>query len=287
MSAATRPSFEGRTVLTLEARRSPELAIMVVNYGGEPIVAPALRERPLDHHTQASAFIDDLLRGTFDMVVLMTGVGTRALAEVADHLTRRPAFINALASTRLVARGPKPMAALREMGLRAWAVAPSPNTWREVIDVIDQAPVPDILRGRHVAVQEYGNPSHELYDALRSRGAIVTPVPIYRWTLPDDVEPLRQGIRAILDDRVDVLLLTAGVQLVHLLRVAAGMGIEDDVRRHLRRLVIGSIGPIASEEVKRQGLPVDLEPSHPKMGFLVKEVAERCEMMLKAKQCVQ
>lgn len=287
MSATERPSFEGRTVLTLEARRSPELALMVVNYGGAPIVAPALRERPLEHHTEASTFIDDLLRGTFDMVVLMTGVGTRALAEVADHLTRRPAFVDALGSTRLVVRGPKPMAALREMGLRAWAVAPSPNTWREVIGVIDQAHGPDALRGQRVAVQEYGNPSHELYEALRSRGAIVTPVPIYRWTLPDDVEPLRQGIRAIVDDRVDVLLLTAGVQLVHLLRVAANMGIEDEVRLHLRRLVIGSIGPIASEELKRQGLPVDLEPSHPKMGFLVKEVAERCGIMLKAKQCVQ
>ena len=120
-----------------------------------------------------------------------------------------------------------------------------------------------------------------------ARGALVTTVPIYRWTLPDNVDPLRAGIRAVIDGRVDVLLLTAGVQLVHMLRVAASMGMEDELREHLRHLVIASIGPIASEELRRQGLPIDLEPPHPKMGFLVKEVAERCGPLLEAKRCVQ
>ncbi len=288
MSARVRASFDGRRVLTLEARRSPELALMVVNYGGEPIVAPALREVTLDHHTEALAFTSGLLRGQFDMVVLMTGVGTRSLIAVAEHLVPRDVFIEALRGRRLVARGPKPMAALREVGLGAWALAPSPNTWREVISSIDaRAEDLALLAGMRVAVQEYGMPNPELITALELRGARVTPVPIYRWTLPEDVTPLRAGIRAILDDRVDVLLLTAGVQLVHLLRVAASMGVEDEVRRHLHRLVIASIGPVASEEVRRQGLPIDLEPSHPKMGFLVKEVAERCGRLLEAKQCVQ
>ncbi len=286
MNATPRASFEGRRVLTLEARRSPELALMVVNYGGEPIVAPALRERPLDHHTEALAFIDGLQRDEFEMVVLMTGIGTRALVSFSEQLNARMAFVESLRRTRLVARGPKPMAALRELGLASWAVAPTPNTWHEVLRAIDARP--DVtLSGMRVAVQEYGTPNHELNAALEDRGAVVTSVPIYKWTLPDDVEPLRAGIRAIVDDQVDVLLLTAGVQMVHLLRVATTMGVEDDVRRCLQRLVIASIGPIASEELRRQGLPVDLEPSHPKMGFLVKEVAERCGPILEAKQCVQ
>lgn len=287
MSVRPKPSFEGRRVLTLEARRSPELALMVVNYGGEPIVAPALRELPLDHHTAALAFVRGLLRDEFDMVVLMTGVGTRALASIADRVVPRQTFVDALQRTRLVARGPKPMAALREMGLGAWVNAPSPNTWREVIDSIDAQACQVSLSGLRVAVQEYGVPNQELVQALEERGAIVTSVPIYRWTLPDDLEPLYEGIRAIVDDRVDVMLLTAGVQLVHLLRVAATMGVEDDVRQHLRHLVVASIGPIASEELRRQGLSIDLEPSHPKMGFLVKEVAERCGAMLEMKRCVQ
>lgn len=287
MSTSARASFEGRRVLTLEARRSPELALMVVNYGGEPIVAPALRERPLDHHVEAVAFMEGLLRDEFEMVVLMTGVGTRALVTLADHFVSRSAFMQALGRTRVVARGPKPMAALRELGLGAWAVAPSPNTWREVMTAIDTHSADTTLRGMRVAVQEYGTPNPDLNAVLEARGASVTSVPIYKWTLPDDIEPLRDGIRAIVDDRVDVLLLTAGVQMVHLLEVAATMGIEDAVRRHLQKLVIASIGPIASEELRRQGLPIDLEPSHPKMGFLVKEVAERCGRMLEAKQCVQ
>jgi uroporphyrinogen-III synthase len=287
MSERIRASFAGRRVLTLEARRSPELALMVVNYGGEPIVAPALCERPLDHHTEAVAFIEGLLRDEFEMVVLMTGVGTRALVSIAEHFVSRAAFLESLARTRVVARGPKPMAALRELGLSAWAVAPSPNTWREVMTAIDVRAGGRTLDGMRIAVQEYGVANPDLNAAFDARGAIVTSVPIYKWALPDDIEPLRAGIRAIVDDQVDVLLLTAGVQMVHLLSVATSMGIEDEVRHHLHRLVIASIGPIASEELRRQGLQIDLEPSHPKMGFLVKEVAEQCGPMLEAKQSLQ
>jgi uroporphyrinogen-III synthase len=287
MTERIRASFEGRRVLTLEARRSPELALMVVNYGGEPIMAPALCERPLDHHTEALAFIEGLMRDEFEMVVLMTGVGTRELVSIAEHFVPRATFIQLLARTSLVARGPKPMAALRELGLAAWAVAPSPNTWREVMTAIDARAAGQSLDGMRIAVQEYGVPNPDLTAALGARGGIVTSVPIYKWTLPDDIEPLRAGIRAIVDDQVDVLLLTAGVQMVHLLSVATSMGIEDEVRHHLQRLVIASIGPIASEELRRQGLPIDMEPSHPKMGFLVKEVAERCGPILEAKQSVQ
>ena len=78
------------------------------------------------------------------------------------------------------------------------------------------------------------------------------------------------------DDEIDVVILTAGIQLVHLLRVAAEMGLDAAVRESLERVVVASIGPMTSEELRRQGLPIDFEPSHPKMGFLVKEVAEQC-----------
>lgn len=278
-------SFHGCRVLTLESRRSPELALLIVNYGGEPVIAPSVREVPLTANDAATAFIGEVIHGVFDIVVLTTGIGTRMLLRLAAAIDRGPEFMAALGRTRVLARGPKPMAALREIGLAPWLTAPSPNTWREVIATLDESAA-TACSGARIAIQEYGAANPELAAALGERGASVTTVPIYQWALPVDIEPLRMAVRAVVDEGVDVVLLTASVQLMHLLQVASQMQLEGAARRGLERLVIASIGPMTSEELRRQSLPIDLESSHPKMGFLVKEAAERCGGLLRLKRRV-
>jgi uroporphyrinogen-III synthase len=274
----TSPSFNGLRVLLLESRRARELASIVTSYGGNPIVAPAMREVPLESNTDAIAFADALERGVFDLVILLTGVGMRTLAAAVQHARGTDtAFIDALRRTRIAARGPKPVAVLRELGVPVWVTAPEPNTWRELVAALDARSSELSLAGARVAVQEYGAPNVELIDALEGRGADVTRVPVYQWALPEDVEPLREAIRAIGRSDIDVVLLTTGTQIVHLLQVADSMGLGDATRHALRRVVIASIGPTTSEELRQQGISADLEPSHPKMGFLVREAAERAE----------
>jgi uroporphyrinogen-III synthase len=276
--------FDGRHVLTLESRRSPELALLVMNYGGTPVVAPSLREVPLESNDQVLAFAEDVIGQRFGMVVLMTGVGVRLMMKIIEPAYGRDTFVQALARTRIVARGPKPVAALREIGLSPWATVPSPNTWRELLATLDGRSDETPLDGVRVAVQEYGLSNPDLLDGLGARGAAVFPVPIYRWAMPDDVAPLRRAVWAIVRQEIDVVILTAGIQLVHLLKVATEMDLEAAVRRGLERSIVASIGPMTSEELRRHGLPIDLEPSHPKMGFLVKEVAEQCAALLGEKR---
>jgi uroporphyrinogen-III synthase len=280
-------SFDGRRVLTLESRRSPELALLVMNYGGTPVIAPSLREVPLESNHQALTFADELLRKRFGMVILMTGVGVRLLLKIVEPVHGRDVFIQALAGSRIVARGPKPVAALREIAVTPWATVPSPNTWREVLATLDAHMDDAPLDGVPVAVQEYGLSNPDLAQGLEARGAEVVTVPIYRWEMPADVGPLRHAVQAIARNEIDVVILTAGVQLAHLLRLAGDMGVEAEVRGGLDRTVIASIGPMTSEELHRHGLPVDLESSHSKMGFLVKEAAEQCESLLRAKRCTE
>ena len=280
-------SFHGRRVLTLESRRSPELALLVMNYGGTPVVAPSLRELPLESNLESSsgalAFANDVMRERFDLVVLMTGVGVRMLIKLVEPSLGRDPFVQALGRARILARGPKPVAALRELGVTPWGTVPSPNTWRELLAALDARSAEMPLAGARVAVQEYGLPNLDLVGALAVRGADVVAVPIYRWAMPDDLAPLRAAVHAIVRTEIDFVLLTAGVQLVHLLRAAAELGLEPAVRRGLARMVVASIGPMTSEELRRHGLPIDYESSHPKMGFLVKELAERCDTLLTTK----
>ena len=280
--SGTKPSYQGLTVLLLESRRSREMAALISTYGGRPVLAPALREVPLESNPEAIAFVDALVRGDFDCVVLLTGVGTRALLDVVDRAGSREAFVAALGQTRVVARGPKPLAVLRELKVPVWVTAPEPNTWRELLAALDGTGVS--LKGQRVAVQEYGVSNPDLLQGLEARGARVTRVPVYRWALPEDLGPLRSAVSSLVGGEIDVVIVTTATQAVHLCQIAETMGQAEAIRESLRRTVVASIGPTTTEALGQQGLAVDLEASRPKMGFLVREAAERSGALLLAKR---
>jgi uroporphyrinogen-III synthase len=277
-------SFRGLRVLSLESRRGTELAALIRTYGGQPIEAPALREVPLESNPAALDFAARLIAGQFEIVVFLTGTGTRALVDAVDRAYPRQVFIDALSRTKVVARGPKPLAVLRELNVPIWVAAREPNTWRDVVAGMEERSEQQPLGGTRIAVQEYGVSNTELLDALRVRGAQVTPVPVYRWALPENVEPLKKAAEAISRGEVDVVIFTTSMQLVHLWQVAGELGLEDDVRRGLHRTVIASIGPTTSNELQRRGLPSDIEASHPKIGTLVREAAEGSHALLQSKR---
>ena len=282
------PSFNGLRVLVLESRRARELGLIVTSYGGEPLIAPSMREVPIESNAEAVRFIDDLIAGDFDVVVLLTGVGARALLDIVQRVQgTKKRMIDALRETVVVARGPKPLAVMREVDVPVFLTAPEPNTWRELIAALDSRKSDLSLDGLSVAVQEYGASNPELLAALEARGARVTAVPVYQWALPEDTGPLRNAARAIAEGELDVALFTSATQAVHLMKIAAEMKIADRVLARLRQMIVASIGPTTSEELRQRGLQVDLESSHPKMGFLAREAAEHAPALLKQKRGVR
>jgi uroporphyrinogen-III synthase len=275
--------FGNLRVLSLESRRSREMAQLIANSGGQPTVVPSMREVPSGPNQEESEFAAALQRDAFQAVIFMTGVGTRALAQAIEPSCPSQRLVEALQRTVVVARGPKPVAVLREFGVPITLTVPEPNTWREVLAVIDQNPGVIRPQGARIAVQEHGVPSRELYAGLAERGAQVFPVPVYKWAPPEDTNLLRQSITSLAQNQFDVVLFTSSVQVHHLFRFANEMGQHDPVTASLRRALIASIGPVTSETLREYGIGVDLEPSHPKMGFLVKEAAERSHELLQAK----
>lgn len=264
------------SVISLESRHAGEMAKLIRNQRGEPFVAPSMREAPLESNDEAFRFAERLFAGGFDMMIFLTGVGTRALNKLLA--TRYPAerFAEALRSMTVVARGPKPAAALRELNVPVTITVPEPNTWRELLVATKER------AERRIAVQEYGRSNPELLDALRSRGAEVTSVRIYQWALPEDTAPLREAVRRIASGKADVILFTTAIQVVHLFRVADGL--EEALRAAFRKMAVASIGPATSEMLDEYGIAADITPSHPKMGFLVKEAAEHAAGILARKR---
>jgi uroporphyrinogen-III synthase len=272
--------FANLRVLSLESRRSREMSQLIANNGGQPTVVASTREVPSGPNDAESAFAAGLLEGQFPVVIFMTGVGTRALAQAIEPICPREKLVEALNKITVVARGPKPVAVLREWGVRIALTVPEPNTWRELLHALDESKEKIQLKSTHVAVQEHGVPSKELYAGLAERGARVFPVPVYKWEPPEDTKPLKDAVRNLASGNFDVVLFTSSVQVHHLFRFADELGEHKNVADGLRRAVIGSIGPVTSETLREFGIAPDLEPSHPKMGFLVKETAEKSGELL-------
>lgn len=261
-------SFNGLRILALESRRAEEIATLIRKQGGEPFVAPSMREIPLESNDEAFLFGERLLAGEFDCVIFLTGVGTKLLWKTL--LTRWDEATLKAALTRLtvVVRGPKPSAALRELGVPPNVIVPEPNTWRETLQTMSTRPE------TRVVVQEYGKSNPGLLNGLRAQGRRVSTVRIYGWDLPEDTAPLREAARRIAAGEADALLLTTATQLVNLMKVAEEDGIAAAVREGLGRIFLGSIGPTTSEALVDLGLKASFEPSHPKMGLLVNEAAQ-------------
>ena len=277
-------SFQGLRVLAFESRRAGELATLIATFGGHPLTAPAVREVPLESNAEALAFGAALLAGGFDAVVFLTGAGARALVAALEPRYPGEAIVAALSRTKVIARGPKPVAVLREWQVPVWLIAPEPNTWQALTDAIDARAAEWSLGGARVAVQEDGVPCDDLVEALGARGADVTRVPVYRWALPEDVEPLKRAVIAIAEGEVEVAMFTTGVQVVHLQQVAREMGMLPAVEEGLRRMVVASIGPTTSGELRRHGVRVDIEASHPKIGYLTREAAGRAGDLLRTRR---
>ena len=275
--------FGGLEVAAFESRRAKEMAALIANCGGVPLVAPAMREVPLEENPAAFAFVEKLLAGQIDAVIFMTGVGTRTLVEVLEARYPRERIVRALSGIVVVARGPKPVNVLRELQIAIAITVPEPNTWREVLRALEENSCGFRLKGSRVAVQEYGISNHDFLGYLRAHAAEVLRVPVYRWAFPEDTTALRRAVEAIAEGRIRVVMFTNAVQVDHVLQMASEQGLKERLLRALRDCVICSVGPTCSEALLAHSVPVDLEPTPNKMGILVREAAREAPALLEKK----
>lgn len=276
--------FNGCSVVSFESRMAEVMTKSIERHGGKALSAPSLQEIPLEKNPEALAFAGRLMAGEIDVMIFLTGIGTRLLIEIMSKQYPREAVLQKLSRTVVVARGPKPMRVLAENKIPVTLSVPEPNTWSELVETLDLSRRSVDLKGKTVAVQEYGISNPELIQALKKRGANVIQVPIYRWALPDDTGPLETAIRTITAGGADIVVFTNAAQIRNVLRLAHEKGLEPAFREAMRKVVIASVGPTSSEAVREAGLGVDFEPSHPKMGQLVSELAAESAVLVEEKK---
>jgi len=254
--------MRGKRVAILESRLGKELSELVAKRGGIPVHAPALSELPDLDPKEIAALVDSLEKKPAKLFVFQTGVGTRALFAATDSLGSTGVFLRLLENAVVCARGPKPSGALRARKVRIDRSAADPFTTKEVVDVLKDVD----LKGGKVVVQRHGNANLELDRALEARGAQVTEIPVYRWSLPADRRPLENLVIEILNGKIDALAVTNAEQVRNLFTVSKD---GKALKEALNRTTVASIGPVASGALREAGVKIGVEASPPKLGPLL------------------
>ncbi|MCS7479695.1 uroporphyrinogen-III synthase [Umezawaea endophytica] len=257
----------GYTVGVTAARRADELAALLERKGATVIQGPAIRIVPLTDDTELLAATKRLVTEPVDVVVATTGIGFRGWIEAAEGWGLGARLLDRLASSELLARGPKAKGAVRAAGLtEAWS--PDSESNAELLEHLLRSGVD----GRRVAVQLHGEPLPHFVRTLREAGAEVVEVPVYRWTGPADPGPLHRLLDAVLARQVDALTFTSAPAAASVLQVARDTdrfsALVDVLRKDVLVLGVGSItaGPLVD-----LGIPV-VQPARARIGAMAREL---------------
>ena len=250
-----------------------EMGSLIERHGGVPYPAPVLQEIHLGDTPEVIRLVDDICSSTVQVMVFQTGVGTKALFDSAASQGREAELLDALTSTTVIARSPKPAAVLRRYKVHIDHMPPEPFTSSDLLIAIERLDV----SGKNVAVQAYGGPNNKLTQTLLKRGATVQEISLYTWGLPEDVSPVLGLIDALAEGKVDALAFTSQIQIGNLLSIANQAGKGESLKSILSKGpgVVASVGPVCTERMLEAGFRVDVEPDHPHMGNLILALAER------------
>ena len=120
--------LSGRRIVVPETRELGQLLRMLEERGADTVPCPMIAIRDAPDPAPVEAWLRRFAKGACDDLVLMTGEGLRRFLGFARRIDLEPAFLAALGATRKITRGPKPVRALREVGLAVDVPADEPTT---------------------------------------------------------------------------------------------------------------------------------------------------------------
>nr|BBH86592.1 hypothetical protein KTC_13430 [Thermosporothrix sp. COM3] len=263
--------FHEATVALLESRMSDEMANLIRRFGGTPYSVSSVRELPVQDEGQIEAFIRLLLDKEADIVIFSTGKSASLLLQAAEERGQLPALLEALRQMQVFCRGPKPYAVLKKHDVPVALQAPAPHTTETLLEAMKGLE----MRSKRVALLHHGERNEALVRALREREAAVNELCLYVWQLPEDTGPLRKLVHELIAGDVHAIVFTSQVQVRHLLLIAQEEARENELIQALNeRVIVGSVGPVCTAMLNQYGVRPHVVPDHPKMGHLVKALAQ-------------
>jgi len=262
--------LENVTVGITEHRFTKEFAALFEKLGAKVHACPLLEERPVENRDEVRDFVRQAAAGNFDLMIFLTGVGAKFLIAEAESNGLKDEFLRALGNLTVVVRAPKPVAALRQFGVRVDVIPENPTTE----GVIEALRTRD-LKDRRIGIQLYGTPNPQLVSALESRGAKVLPVHAYTYGAAADPSSIRSLVTKIMNREIQVLAFTSAPQVHMLYEIAAQLGISSELEQALKKgVVIASIGEVTSRALGEKNLVPAIVPEQPRMKPMAQAVAD-------------
>lgn len=258
--------LQGRTIALAEGRQLEDLAQMLEKEGAAILRCPMLKISDHPESGLVVAWLRDLCAGKFNHVILLTGEGLRRLIACAEREGIRDAVVAAFGRVKIIARGPKPVQALREVGLTPFKIAAAPTT-EGVIATLRQLPMGQTA----VAVQLYCDSNPPLTDYLVGAGASVYPVAPYVYAPAADGDRIADLLRKMADGSVDAIVFTSSPQVDRVFETADELKMTDVLERGFRRVKIAAVGPIVKEKLLEKKARVDIMPEQ---GFVIKNLVQ-------------
>ncbi len=259
-------SLQGRTIALAEGRQLEDLAQMLEKEGASVLRCPMLKIFDHPDSEPVVAWLRDLVAAKFTHVILLTGEGLRRLLGFAERAGVREPVVAALGKAKIIVRGPKPVQALREIGLAPYKIAAVPTT-EGVIATLNQ----ESLRQATVGVQLYSESNRPLTDNLVSAGASVFPVVPYVYAPAADGNRVADLLRKMADGQVDAIVFTSSPQIDRIFETADELKMHDVLEQGLRRVKIAAVGPIVKEKLLEKKARVDIMPEQ---GFVMKNLVQ-------------
>ena len=217
--------LENISVAITEHRYTKEFAALFERLGAKVYPCPVLEEREVENRSELQSFVRSVCSGNQDMMIFLTGVGAKFLIGEAESMGMKDQFLAGLDKGTVVVRGPKPVAALRQSGVRIDVIPQTPTT-EGVIEALRSKD----LKDRRIGIQLYGTPNPTLVSALESKGATVTPVHIYDYGTVADPGVVNTLVTKLLNGEIQAIAFTSAPQVRVLFDLAAKLGISESLR---------------------------------------------------------
>ena len=231
-----------RVLVTRAAEQAAELAALLRGAGYEPVVAPTVTVEPLASLGALDAALDDL--GAYRWVILASANAAQLVAGRLPAIRGR----DGAAGTELVT-GPAGVRALEEAGLRVGRVV-SPFSAAAVLDAL----AGERVDGARVLLPRSEGGREELAAGLRTRGAVVDEVAVYR-TVP--VGESEEVMRALREGVAAATFFSPSAVRGFLAALRSG---GTDAGKALEGVVVACLGATTAGEARAHGLRVDVVP---------------------------
>ena len=264
----------GFTIGITAARRAEEFAALLERRGARVVQAPTIRILPLVDDTELERVTEEIIGSPPQIMVATTGIGFRGWIEAADGWGNAEDVLRSLSQSRLIARGPKAKGAIRAAGLREeWS--PESESSSEVLDHL----LAEGVEGVRIAVQLHGatsewEPLPDFCTVLRAAGAVVVPIPVYRWNMHPDVARIDKMIAQVLRGDLDAITFTSAPAAASILTRAKELGKLQPFVHALRTAVpVMCVGSVTASPLEALQIPTTY-PRRFRLGALARLITD-------------